>query len=89
MISPEFLVPDDLGQLSVRCQVHYRIWTSKGLVMSSGQNNRCQLDVRWPDHMSPSWGNQRVVWRSDIYPDVYAGINAGLNISKSFSSQAS
>lgn len=67
-----------------------RRWVSGGLVIyPSGLDNGCQVDVLWPGYLHSSVGNQRVIWRSGVCPDVYPDIDAGLESSKVLSSQAS
>lgn len=52
------------------------------LITSSGLDNRYKVDIRWPGYVSPSGGNRRVFWRSNVCPDVYLGIDTGLKSSK-------
>lgn len=57
--------------------------------MSGGLDNGCRVNVRWSAYVSPSGGNQRVIWMSGVCPgmntqrtDVYPDIDARLESSK-------
>lgn len=50
-------------------------WVPGSLLTSRGRDNGCQWMSGDSGYVSPSRGNQKVIWRSGVCADVYPGVD--------------